>query len=146
MVLWIHLWILCMHYFLRFWSNIIGLNITIEEGPLSLLLPSGQIGIFSCKARCIHCHGYWIINNNVTSRNKDHLEAMGFSFSDIYSPETNQHNMTMTVNASEIVNGSKIQCRYSSTSYLPESCETRSNEATLLVIASKNKINNDLLI
>ena len=135
-----------MHYFLRFWSNIIGLNITIEEGPLSLLLPSGQIGTFSCKARCIDCLGYWIINNNVTSRNKDYLEAMGFSFSDIYSPETNQHNMTMTVYASEIVNGSKIQCRYSSTSYLPESCETRSNEATLLVIASKNKINNDLLI
>ena len=60
---------------------------------------------------------------------------MGFIFSESYFNETNQlcHTMMVTINATESVNASSISCEYCSTLH---QCSI-SNEATLLVIASK---------
>ena len=119
----------------------VGQNIIIEEGPQSLLIPMGHVGTFSCKSCCIHCHGYWFINNIPAQKNhggQAQLESMGFIFSDTYFNESNQqcHVMMVTINASESVNASSIQCNYCPTAD-HHNCR-QSDEATLLVIASKS--------
>ena len=60
---------------------------------------------------------------------------MGFMFSESYFNETNQlcHTMMVTINATESVNASRIRCEYC---LAADRC-SRSDEATLLVIASK---------
>ena len=119
--------------------NSVGLIITIEEVPQSLLIPNGQMATFSCKVRCEHCLGSWLINN-VSSRNefgRSKLQNMGFTFFGNYSNDLQQHLMIVTIIGSESANGSKIQCTFGSTSHQP-STPYRSDKATLLVIASKD--------
>ena len=135
---------MCNDHDLFSFSYSVGQDIIIEEGPLSLLIPTGHIGTFSCKSCCTHCHGYWIIDNNsniIPSQNprgREHLESEGFTFSEGLYNESNQqcHVMMVTINASESVNASNIQCHYCPTAD-QRNCR-QSDEATLLVIASKS--------
>jgi hypothetical protein len=111
--------------------------IIIEEVPQSLLIPTGHVGTFSCSSCCTHCHSYWIIDGirTVNKRGRADLEAKGF----IFSNESNQlcHMMMVTINANESVDGSSIRCEYCPTGDQSNSTCGQSNEATLLVIASK---------
>ena len=119
----------------------VGQDIIIEEVPRSLLISTGHVGTFSCKSCCTHCHGYWVINDTPALKNhggQAHLESMGFTFFEGYFNESNQrcHVMVVTINASESVNASSIQCDYCPTADQPDHyCQHY--EATLLVIASK---------
>ena len=78
-----------------------------------------------------------MINGIPTANEKgrDDLEAMGFIFSES-EPSQPCHTMMVTINANESVNASSIRCDYCPTADQPDRCN-RSDEATLLVIASK---------
>ena len=88
----------------------------IQENPSSLLIPSGHIGTFTCKAVCVNfaCLGYWIINNSSTQNQRvmSDLENKGFSFTHVQMINQNGYVLTMTVNATETVNNSEIQCKF----------------------------------
>ena len=106
-----------------------------------MLIPTSETGTFSCKTRCAHCHGYWIIDGIPSQRGlrgRSELENQGFTFSDSYSNESNQHAMMVTVNACDSVNGSRISCRYCSIMDVDHAkfC-VQSDNAILLVIANE---------
>lgn len=114
--------------------------IIIEEGPQSLLIPSGHVATFSCKSCCTHCVGHWVINGipaQEDRRGRRELESMGFTFPE---DESNQqcHVMVVKINVSESVNASSIRCDYCTTpdQFIGEVCR-QSNNATLLVTSSK---------
>ena len=117
-------------------------EIIIEEGPQSLLIPTGEVGTFACKARCFRCLSHWIIIINGTrfqttnDGNQSYLNMRGFTASASHSSVLNESTITLSVSVSESVNGSRIHCMYEpvgdhSSDYV------QSDAATLLVIASK---------
>ena len=120
--------------------------IIIQEGPQSLLIPSGHVATFSCKSCCTHCVGHWVINGipaQEDRRGRTELESMGFTFDpEDYLVESNQqcHVMVVKINVSESVNASSIRCDYCTTpdQLIGEALVCRqSNNATLLVTSSK---------
>ena len=116
--------------------------IIIEEGPQSLLIPTGHNGSFSCKSCCTNCSSHWVINDipalGPGHEGHEELKNMGFKFSEQRFNQSNLpcHVMMVNINASESVNGSSILCVYCPTFDQPES-SCHSIEATLLVITSK---------
>ena len=88
---------------------VVGLEIVAH--PSSLLVPVNEIGVFTCRARCNMCSGYWIINDSFTQPARDQLMIKGFRF-----PEDqwqgDELTMTITVNASEVVNNTRISCEF----------------------------------
>lgn len=100
--------------------------------PSSLLVPINEIGVFTCKARCVQCSGHWIINGLYTDP-EDQFIAKGFMFPPMQQSDS-EILMTLRVNASEVVNNSVISCEFN-----PNGGEGRSNysrSAKLLVITS----------
>ena len=80
----------------------------IVKEPLSLLIPPNKIGEFSCEALCngFLCSGYWFING--TRHNRVNETRMNST----YQSGTKNNILTLTVNASEVMNGTSIQCKY----------------------------------
>ena len=100
--------------------------------PSSLLVPVNEIGVFTCKARCRSCSGYWVINDLYTEI-KDQFIEKGFIFPPMQQSDS-EILMTLRVNASEVVNDSTIYCEFDSTG--GEGCRNDSRRAKLLVITS----------
>ena len=101
--------------------------------PLSLLIPANKTGVFSCKALCVefHCYGYWIIDGvQHTMVNKHGMMSY------FYSPNISEYILTLTVNASEVMNNTSIQCRYEALSGNINGI-THSATVYLFVISSK---------
>ena len=104
--------------------------------PLSLLVPVNKTGMFSCKALCIgfYCNGYWIIDG------VQHIVVNKHGMmSNFHSPNTNEYTLTLTVNASEGMNNTSIQCRYEALSGNMNGI-THSATVYLFVISSKKFI------
>lgn len=118
--------------------NITG-EINIVKHPSSLLIPTGEIANFSCKANCTTytCLGYWTINSYYNTKIQGHrhtLEQKGFAFPRIQR-RNNEHTLMMFVHASNITNNSRIVCEF-----VPSpDVEGRalSNPAMLLVISGE---------
>ena len=137
--------VLCIHkrwainsLFLRLVDMNITGEINILKHPSSLLIPTGEIANFSCKALCISytCVGYWIINSSNT-KNQGHrhnFERKGFTFPRIQRTN-NEHTLTMFVNASNITNNSRIVCEFVPSPDVEGMAS--SNLATLLVISGE---------
>ena len=86
-------------------------EVIIVKEPSSLLIPADTVGVFSCNALCDgvpSCWGYWIINGT------SHYKVNDSRMNSIYQENTseNENTLTLTVNASETMNGTSIQCRY----------------------------------
>ena len=118
-----------------------------EEQPTSLIIPSLKNATFSCKALCENytCLGYWIIDNQQTKNPsvKSDLEAIGYYFPPAQSNNMSKYTLTMTVNASESMNNTRIRCMFQPSGHHGES--VLSNMVTLLVISGKyNKIEQTL--
>ena len=98
----------------------------IEKEPSSLLIPANEIGVFSCQASC-HCNGYWIVNGTRHHSINTHRMISNYAES--------RGTLTLTVNASEAMNGTSVQCNYEEngigTGY------NYSERVYLLVISSK---------
>ena len=75
----------------------------IEKEPSSLLIPANEIGVFSCQARC-HCNGYWKVNG--TRHHSINTRRMISNYTE------SSGTLTLTVNASEVMNNTSIQCNY----------------------------------
>ena len=83
-------------------------EVIIVKEPSPLLIPADNVGVFSCKALCdgvLHCSGYWIINGTL------HHTVTEPRMNSNYQEE-NENTLTLTVNVSEAMNGTSIQCRY----------------------------------
>ena len=85
-----------------------GEYIQIIEEPSTLLLPVNEIGTFYCKAQCNHrCSAFWEINGSDfkpgMSRMKQELTQGNSSV---------PYTLILTVNASEAINNTRIDCRY----------------------------------
>ena len=86
-------------------------EVIIVKEPSPLLIPANKVGVFSCKALCdddIGCFGFWIING--ISRYTISEPRMNSTYQESISEDEN--TLTLTVNASEAMNGTSIQCRY----------------------------------
>ena len=104
--------------------------------PLPLLVPVNKTGVFSCKALCVgfQCNGYWIIDGvQYTMVNKHRM------MSHFYSPNGSEYTLMLTVNASEVMNNTRIQCRYEALSGKMNGI-THSATVHLFVISSKKFI------
>ena len=110
--------------------------------PSSLLVPINEIGVFTCKARCVSCSGYWIINNLYTDPQTGFIEK-GFMFPPMQQSDSELF-MALKVNASEVVNNSVISCEFDPNG--GEGARVQSRSAELLVITSKNKINSTVIL
>ena len=112
--------------------------IEFVEQPLSLLIPVNEIGVFSCRVRCLPnpCLGFWIINNlhSQDMHHRSQLELRGFAFTDTQRV-MDEYKLSLTVNASEAANSSMIACEYSMTGVIR--LPSISMAAELLVISSK---------
>ena len=75
----------------------------IEKEPSSLLIPANEIGVFSCQARC-RCNGYWKVNG--TRHHSIDTRRMISNYTE------SSGTLTLTVNASEAMNNTSIQCNY----------------------------------
>ena len=86
-------------------------EVIIVKEPSSLLIPADKVGVFLCKALCDGvpgCWGYWIING--TPRYTVNEPQMNSTYQ--RNTSENENTLTLTVNASEAMNGTSIQCRY----------------------------------
>ena len=101
--------------------------------PSSLLVPTNEIGVFTCRASCIPCSGHWIINSMYTDPQTQFIQK-GFIFPPNEESES-ELIMMLKVNASEVVNNSVISCEFDPDG--GEGTRARSNPATLLVITSE---------
>lgn len=104
--------------------------------PSSLLVPINEIGVFTCKARCINTSysGHWIINDLYTNPPTEFIQK-GFVFSSIQEPDSDELIMTLAVNASEVVNDSVISCEFDPNG--GEGDRVYSRLARLLVISTR---------
>ena len=75
----------------------------IEKEPSSLLIPANEIGVFSCQARC-SCNGYWKVNG--TRHHSINTRRMISNYTE------SSGTLILTVNASEAMNNTSIQCNY----------------------------------
>ena len=100
--------------------------------PSSLLVPINEIGVFTCKARCVSCAGFWVINSSYADP-MDEFIAKGFIFPPMQQSDS-EILMTLRVNASEVVNNSVISCEFSPNG--GEGLRNFSRSAKLLVITS----------
>ena len=82
----------------------------IVKEPSSLLIPANEIGVFSCKALCdgFQCNGFWVING--THRNVVDEDRMVSNYS--RAPNGNEYTLTLTVNASEAMDNTRVHCKY----------------------------------
>ena len=108
-------------------------EVIIVKEPLSLLIPANKIGVFSCKALCDgvpSCSGYWIINGTYQ------YVLSGPRMNSTYQVNTseNENTLTLTVNASEAINGTSIQCRYEADG--DNNCSDKSATVFLFLILS----------
>ena len=101
--------------------------------PSSLLVPINEIGVFTCKARCVSCSGHWTINYLYTDPQTKFMEK-GFMFPTM-QPSDSELFMVLKVNASEVVNNSVISCEFDPDG--GEGTRVQSKSANLLVITSK---------
>ena len=108
--------------------------------PSPLLIPANEIGMFSCKALCegFQCTGFWIIND--TQRITVNEQRMMSH----YSSSGNEYTLTLTVNASEAMNNTRIQCKYEASGNVHGI--TRSATVSLFVISSMNQKNSNIYI
>lgn len=83
----------------------------IVKEPSSLLLPVNKIGVFSCKALCesYQCLGFWVVNDSVSDFQNNTVPGMYYRFQ---GNMTAGYTLTLTVNASEALNNTRIRCRY----------------------------------
>ena len=98
--------------------------------PASLVIPTNENGTFSCKALCDHlCLRLWLINDSVfepeAGDQRMHLERHG----DV----TIGFTLTLTVNASQLMNNTRMGCRFEATGVRYEIVSTRS--AVLFVVS-----------
>lgn len=107
-------------------------GVEIVSHPSSLLVPINEIGIFTCKAHCRSCSGFWVINGLYTDPEDQFIEK-GFIFPPMQRSDS-EILMTLRVNASEVVNNSVISCEFDSGG--GEGCRNYSRSAQLLVITS----------
>ena len=101
--------------------------------PSSLLIPVNERGVFSCKARCDQytCNGYWILNGTIHKS----LINEPRRTSTYLGNDNNEYTMTLTVNASEAMNNTRIQCQYVANG--DNDGENHTATVQLLVISSK---------
>ena len=107
-------------------------GVEIVSHPSSLLVPVNEIGIFTCKAHCKSCSGFWVINGLYTDPEDEFIEK-GFIFPPMQQSDS-EILMSLRVNASEVVNNSVISCEFDSGG--GEGCRNNSRSAKLLVITS----------
>ena len=107
-------------------------GVEIVSHPSSLLVPINEIGVFTCKARCRSCSGYWVIDGLYTEI-KDEFIEKGFMFPPMQQSDS-EILMTLRVNASEVVNNSVISCEFDPNS--GDRSRNQSRSAQLLVITS----------
>ena len=111
----------------------------IKEHPLSLLIPTNQIGSFSCRAICRPnaCNGFWIVDDYHSQLAGDaaHLESRGFTIThaQLTNQTTNEYSLALTVNASLSVNNSQIVCEFTIMGI--DASHNRSTPATLIVLS-----------
>ena len=81
----------------------------IVKEPLSLLIPVNKSGVFSCKALCVgfQCTGHWIIDGDQQIVVNERGMMSYFSYS-----QNDEYTLTLTVNTSEPMSNTSIQCRY----------------------------------
>ena len=106
--------------------------------PSSLLIPINEIGNFSCHAHCegFLCTGFWNINDEphepVTRFNN---QGMSSQLNATMNGNVNMYTLTLTVNASEAMNNSIIQCEFEATGI--RTSYNQSARVNLFVISSE---------
>lgn len=121
---------------IRLWyaNFVAGQVIVVEEHPLSLLVPTREVATFTCKAFCDpNCCGDWLINGVGHHQNRLDFEQKGYTFHNDTTGSV--HIMNMSVNASFMLNNTKIRCHFMHCG--DSGFSVNSDIATLLVIESK---------
>ena len=102
--------------------------------PRSLLIPANKIGKFSCEALCdeFECSGFWVINGT-----RHDIVSMP-EMNSTYQSGNENNILTLTVSASETMNGTSIQCKYEADGNMDGF--NRSATVYLLIISSTRYI------
>ena len=118
--------------------RVIDVGPLIQKEPSSLLIPNNEIGHFSCHAQCkgFLCTGYWIISEKPQQTNFN-KQGMWPWLTHSVNGSVYTYTLTLTVNASDAMNNTTIQCEFEATG--DRNDFNQSAIVKLFVISSKCK-------